>query len=191
MKRIASIITIMLIATAVLSATIIVPDTSSTSFKMMSENRNERDYTVDKTTWTVRRNGYNIDQMGTNIWALEDSAGVTLVAVNASADDLDYTIYLYYRNKPINLITYNTPVTLETIRSIGQLKAAYISNMDKQVKAYLGAQRNVSYRSISNDTSVNLANGRISLSSGSDGNYILVTCPDCGSKIYVNIKDYI
>lgn len=191
MKRITSIITIMLITAAVLSAAVIVPDTSRTSFKLMSENSYEKDYTVDKTTWTVKKNGYKIDQMRTNIWALEDSAGVTLVAVNATTDDLDYTIYLYYRNKPINLITYNTPVTLETIRSIGQLKSAYISNMDKQVKAYLGAQKNVSYRSISDSTPVNIVNGRISLSSGSDGNYILVTCPDCGSKIYVNIKDYI
>lgn len=191
MKRITSIIAVMLIAAAALSATVIIPDTANTSFKLMAENSYDRDYVVDRTTWTVRRNGYRIDQMDTNIWALADDYATTIVAVNATADDLDYVIYLYYRNKPVNLIAYNTPVSLETIRSIGQLKSAFISDMASEVKLYLGTQKEITFRSISNDTPISLVEGNISLAAGGNSSYILVTCPECGSKIYVNIEAYL
>lgn len=191
MKRIITALTVLLISAAVLSATVIIPNTENTSFTLMADNSYDKDYIVDGTTWTVRRNGYQIDQMGTNIWTLADANGTTIVAVNATDSDLADVIYLYYRNKSVNLLAYNTPVSLETIRSMRQLKSAFIADMDNQVKLYLGAQRGIEYRSITNDTSLSLANGRLSIPAGGNNSYILITCPECGSRIYVNIEDYL
>lgn len=194
MKRITSTITVMLIAVAALSATVIIPNTANTSFTLMADNSYDRDYTVDRTTWTVKRNGYQIDQMGTNIWTLADSNGTTIVAVNATDSELSDVIYFYYRNKSVNLIAYNTPVSIDTIKSIGQLKSAFIADMDTQVSLYLGTQKTgATFRNISNDTSLTLDKGKVSLSrtAGSGSSYILVTCPECGSRIYVNIEDYL
>lgn len=192
MKRILSIFLIAIAVLTSISAAIIVPDTASTSFTIMSNDPYNNDYVVDRTTWTVRRNGFKIDQMEDNIWTLEDSYGTTIVAVNADEKDLSDVIYLYYRNKSVNLIAYNTPISLSTIRSISKLRSAYISNMDNSVALYLASQKNIPFRGITEFTALSIENGIVSpVRTSSENRYAIITCPDCGSKIYVNLADYI
>ena len=170
---------------------VIIPDTENSSFTIMASDKNGKDYIVDSATWTVKRNGFQIDQMGRNIWSLVDNNGTTLVAVNATERELSDLLTLYYSNKSINLVTYNTVVSLKTLKSLNYLKGAHLSSVDSQTAIYLGSVLGINFKSISNDTPVNLVNGNLSTGAISDNKYIQIKCPTCGSIIYVNINDYL
>lgn len=189
-KSIITILLVMLAAVASLSATVITPDVTNNSFILMAEEKYEKDYIVDKTTWSVLKFGYLIEQMDSNIWALTSGDTVTVVAINADKDDLEYLLRYTYRYVSVNVILYNTKLSSDIFKYQNGIKAVYASDLDSRTKAYLGQQKDISFRTIKNDTSVTLINGTISLSpAGND--YILVRCPDCGAGIYVSISDYI
>lgn len=164
-------------------------DENAASFKIYLDEKGDRPYIVDETTWYLEKKGYLIQQMDDGIWMLSDDDNCIVVAFGATDEDFEFLLFqLNSISKSLLLfIGIDSDISLETFKDFPFKEIAVTSSTAEQ-NAYFNRNGKKSTRIFPgsiitvNGDSVTYY-GTEPISPTTPGR--LVYCPHCGTPFYV------